>query len=142
MSPRFDQFNAVIAAWKRRDIAAVLAAMTDDIVWHTAVAAAPPLVGKAAAGEFLQKFSTTIAEVRWRLFDHAETLNTLFVEGVDEFDSTAGVTVVAPYAGVIDFRGALISGWRDYLDFGTMNAIRKGGAVPPHVAQLIDRIAL
>ncbi|TFU05940.1 nuclear transport factor 2 family protein [Polymorphobacter arshaanensis] len=136
---RYEQFSAVIEAWKRRDIEAVLDAMDDDIVWHYAAAVAPPARGKAKARAFLERFSATIATIRWRIFAHAETADTLFVEGVDEYDNVSGVTVLAPYAGVIDFKGDKIIGWRDYVDHSVIAASEAGNAPSKQVTELISR---
>ena len=142
---RYEQFKAVIDLWSRKDAPAVLAAMTDDIVWHMAATAKPPLVGKAAAAKFLEVFGANISgkpgAVRWRIIHHAETADRLFVEGVDEYDDVSGRTVTAPYAGVIEFRGDKISGWRDYVDYGTIDRQRSGEALAPHVRALADRPA-
>ena len=80
MTKRIDQFLTIIEAWKRRDIEAVLAMMSDDIVWHFAAGAEPALVGKAAARRFLTRFAADLAEVRWRIFHSAESGDRLFVE--------------------------------------------------------------
>ena len=138
---RIEQFQAVIDGWKRKDVEFVLGRMTDDVVWHYAAAIAPPARGKAEARAFISRFGREIGEVRWRIFAHAETADRLFVEGVDEYTTTAGVDVAAPYAGVIEFRGPLISGWRDYVDRGTIDAMKAGGAYPAHVRELIGRPA-
>jgi limonene-1,2-epoxide hydrolase len=139
---RIDLFLALIDAWKRQDIEDVLARMDDDIVWHFAVGAEPPLKGKASARKFLLRFGADIAEVRWRVFDHAESGDRLFVEGVDEFTTRGGPTVVAPYAGVIRFRGDLILDWRDYVDVGVITAQRGGSEPTAHVLALADRTAV
>jgi len=136
---RMAQFQTVIDAWTRKDVEAVIAAMTDDIVWHYAAAIAPPARGKAEARAFIERFGKGIAMVRWRIFAHAETADRLFLEGVDEYTTIDGVDVAAPYAGVIEFRGDLISGWRDYIDRGTIEAMKAGGAYPPQVVELIAR---
>ena len=136
---RIDLFLALIAAWKRRDIDDVLSRLDDRIVWHFAAGAEPPLVGKASARKFLTRFGADIAEVRWRIFDHAESGDRLFVEGVDEFTTTAGLTILAPYAGVIRFSGDLFSDWRDYVDVGVMEAQKAGGPASAWVMALIDR---
>lgn len=138
---RFQQFQAVIDAWKRKDVAFVLDAMADDIVWHYAAAIAPPARGKAEARAFIDRFGATIGEVRWRIFHHAEDGDRLFVEGVDEYSTTDGRSVAAPYAGVIEFRGDKITGWRDYVDRGVIDAMKAGGAYPPQVVELISRPA-
>ena len=141
-SRRIDQFLALIEAWKRKDIDDVLSRMDDEVVWHFAVGAEPPLKGKAAARKFLVRFGADIAEVRWRVFDHAESGDRLFVEGVDEFRTNAGHLVAAPYAGVLTFRGELICDWRDYVDVGVMDAQRGGEGRSAWVAEMIERPAL
>jgi limonene-1,2-epoxide hydrolase len=138
---RFRQFQAVIDAWKAKDVEGVLAKLSDDVVWHFAAAIAPPARGKAEARAFIDRFGANIGEVRWRIFHHAETADRLFVEGVDEYSTRDGRSVAAPYAGVIEFRGDLISGWRDYVDRGTIDAMKAGGAYPPQVVELIGRPA-
>ncbi|MES2290364.1 MAG: nuclear transport factor 2 family protein [Pseudomonadota bacterium] len=141
MNKRFKQFSAVIDAWKRKDKDFIINSMTDDIVWHFAAAIAPPARGKAECRAFIDKFGAGIGAVRWRIFEHAETADRLFVEGVDEYDSTDGHTIKAPYAGVIEFRGDLISGWRDYVDRGVIDAQKRGEAASAQVNELTARPA-
>ena len=141
MARRIDIMLALIEAWKAGDIDAVLSHLDDDIVWHFAVAAEPPLVGKAKARRFLERFAASLTDVRWRIFAHLEAGDRLFVEGVDEFTTTEGRVVATPYAGVLDFRGDLIVGWRDYVDVGVMTAQRGGAAISDQVRALIDRPA-
>jgi limonene-1,2-epoxide hydrolase len=142
MTRRIDQFLSIIDAWKRKDIEAVLATMSDDIVWHFAAGAEPALVGKAQARKFLTRFAADLVEVRWRIFHSAESGDRLFVEGVDEFVTLKGAVVTAPYAGVIEFRGDLVCGWRDYVDVGVIAAQRRGEAASKQVKELADRRAL
>lgn len=142
---RYEQFKAVIEAWGRKDADFVLSKMADDVVWHMAATAKPPAVGKAAAAAFLKGFGTNISDkpgsVRWRIIHHAETADRLFVEGVDEYDDVAGRTITAPYMGVIEFRGDLIVGWRDYVDYGTISAQVKGEPMRDDVKALATRPA-
>ena len=67
--------------------------------------------------------------------------NRLFVEGVDEYTTKDGVVVAVPYAGVIEFRGDKISGWRDYVDRGVIDAQKAGGGLSPQVKELVGRPA-
>ncbi len=140
---RYEQFKAVIDAWGRKDATFVLSKMADDIVWHMAATAKPPLNGKAAAAKFLEVFGANISDkpgsVRWRIIHHSETADRLFVEGVDEYDDVAGRTITAPYVGVIEFKGDLITGWRDYVDYGTIDRQRLGEPLPAHVKALAER---
>ncbi len=142
MSRKLDVLKSVIAAWTAGDIDGALAHMHDDIVWHYAAAVAPPARGKAKARKFLEGFKAQITAVRWRLFDHAETGNRLFVEGVDEYVGVDGMVVRAPYAGVLEFDGDLIVGWRDYVDVGVMEAQKAGTPATPWVLALSDRPAI
>ncbi len=139
MTTKMELFQGIIDAWKARDIEAVLARLDDDIVWHYAAAVEPPIRGKAQARKFLTRFGAGIAEVRWRVFDHAERGDRLFVEGVDEYTTTEGRIVAAAYAGVIEFKGDLVVGWRDYVDVGVMAAQMAGGPISDQVRSLIDR---
>lgn len=132
----------LIERWKVKDIDGVLALMDDDIVWHYAAAIAPPVRGKAKARKLLEVLSPQISEVRWRIFDYAEREDRLFVEGVDEYVSTEGRLVSAPYAGVVEIRGARIAGLREYFDLGVVNALKAGEQMPEHVRALIAREAM
>jgi limonene-1,2-epoxide hydrolase len=142
MTSRLQIYLALIEDWKRKDIDAVLARLTDDIVWHYAAAAQPPLKSKRAARKFLENFADILGEVRWRVFDAVEVGDRLFVEGVDEFFTKDDVRVATPYAGVLEFRGDLICGWRDYFDSGVAESMRGGYAALPQVEALIDRPAI
>jgi len=142
MTPRIEILRAIIQAWKAKDVEAVLSHMDEEIVWHFAVAAEPPLRGKAQARKFLQRFGAGMNDIRWRVFDYLESGDRLFVEGVDEFRTDDGHTVMAPYAGVLDFRGDLVLGWRDYVDVGVMAAQRGGAPVTDQVKSLVDRAAV
>ncbi|CAN5801007.1 limonene-1,2-epoxide hydrolase family protein [soil metagenome] len=142
MSAKLEVMKALIAAWSKGDVDGALAHMHEDIVCHYAASVAPPLKGKIKARKFLENFKSQISEVRWRLFDYAENGDRLFVEGVDEYLSKDGGLVAAPYAGVIEFSGDLIIGWRDYVDMGVMEAQKAGHPRSAWVDALIDRVAL
>ena len=49
--------------------------------------------------------------------------------------------IAAPYAGVIEFCGDKISGWRDYVDRGTIDRQKAGEGWPEHVRELVGRPA-
>ncbi|WP_347340385.1 nuclear transport factor 2 family protein [Phenylobacterium glaciei] len=142
MSTKLEVMKALIAAWSKGDVDGALAHMHEEIVWHYAASVAPPLKGKIKARKFLENFKSQISEVRWRIFDYAENGDRLFVEGVDEYLSKDGGLVAAPYAGVIEFKGDLIIGWRDYVDMGVMESQKAGNPRSAWVDALIDRVAL
>ncbi len=129
----------LIGAWKAKDIDGVLSFLHDDIVWHYAAAIAPPLKGKAKARKFLEGMAPQIREVSWRIFDSAEHGDRLFVEGADEYTSTEGYLVSAPYAGVAEFRDGKIFALREYFDLGVVTAQKAGEPAKEHVRALIAR---
>ncbi|MDP3852293.1 nuclear transport factor 2 family protein [Phenylobacterium sp.] len=129
----------VIEAWQAKDIDRVLSFMAEDIVWHYAAAAAPPVRGKASARKLLERFQADMHGIQWRIFAHAETGDRLFVEGVDDYRTTEGHRVATPYAGVLDFRGDLIVGWRDYVDLGVAAQQKAGEPLSRQVDELLDR---
>jgi hypothetical protein len=132
----------LINAWKAKDIDGVLAFMHDDIVWHYAAVIAPPLKGKAKARKLLEGMAPQLRDVTWRIFDHAEKGDRLFVEGVDEYVSAEGRLVSAPYAGVVEFRDGKIIGLREYFDMGAVNAQKAGEPMKEHVRAMIAREAV
>jgi limonene-1,2-epoxide hydrolase len=139
MSRLYPVLLAVIAAWKTQDVEGVLSHVTDDIVWQNSGGYAPAIQGKAAMREALSKMAPIIAESHWRIFDYAESETRLFMEGVDEFKTKDGHRVAIPYAGVLVFRGGLISEWREYFD-GRLSALMKSSAgVPASVDALLAR---
>lgn len=129
----------VIEAWQAKDIDRVLSHMDDDIVWHYAAAAMPPVRGKAAARKLLDRFHGDMHGIQWRIFAYAEAGDRLFIEGVDDYRTSDGNRVAAPYAGVLEFRGDLIIGWRDYVDLGVIAQQKSGEPLSTQVEGLLDR---
>ena len=139
MARLYDTLLQLIEAWQAKDIDRVLSFMHEDIVWHYAAGAMPPVRGKAKAAKLLTRFQAEMHDIRWRLFDHAESPDRLFIEGVDEYRSAEGRRIAAPYAGVMEFRDGKIIAWRDYVDIGVIAAQKAGEPLTPHVLALIDR---
>lgn len=135
---RHSVFAALVDAWNAGDVDAVLALMTNDVIWHVAAGAFAPIESKAGVAAFLNQLRSDMAETRWRILRHAETADLLFVEGVDAYRRTNGVEVAAPYAAVIEFREDRICAWRDYLDTRRMEKLRAGDESPSHVRALVD----
>jgi len=129
----------VIQAWQAKDIDRVLAFMDDEIVWHYAAPAMPPVRGKAAARKLLTRFQADMHGIEWRIFAYSETGDRLFIEGVDDYRTTDGHRVATPYAGVLEFRGDLIVGWRDYVDLAVLDQQKAGQPLSRQVEGLLDR---
>jgi limonene-1,2-epoxide hydrolase len=137
----FEIYLNVIRAWKTHDAEAVLAHMADDIVWYVYVGQ-PPVVGKAAARETLAKLGPARHAENWRVFHHAVRGERLFVEGVDDFTDATDHRIAVPYAGVVEFKDGLITGWRDYFDAGILDKMKAGGPVPEAIEPLVSRKGL
>jgi limonene-1,2-epoxide hydrolase len=134
-----DAVTGLISDWRRKDIDAVLARVTDDIVWYSHVGT-PPKIGKPAMRAFLEVFGAALSDVKWRIFAHAVSGQQIFLEGVDDFVMVAEKRRVAiPYMGVMTFRGALISEWRDYFDRALFDRLKAGEPAPPEITKLLDR---
>lgn len=141
MSSHFEHVKGLITDWRRKDAAAVLARVTDDIAWHTHVGS-PPVVGKAAMKATLDVLAVQMNDVRWRIFQYAQNGDSMFLEGVDDFVNREGRRVVIPYAGVLVFRGPLIAEWRDYFDRNLFNKLKAGEAAPDYITALGSRAPL
>ena len=128
----------VILAWRRGDIEAALSHVADDVVWHSHVGS-PPLLGKAAMRELMKTLAGSMRDVRWRVVSHAESGDSFFAEGVEEFVTPAGHRVALPYMGIMVFRGRLIAEWRDYFDRALYDRMKSGEATPDYIAALAAR---
>jgi limonene-1,2-epoxide hydrolase len=139
MSRLYATQMAIIEAWHHQDVEGVLVHLTDDIVWHNSSGLNPAIRGKAAMRTTLQAMAKVIKTNKWRLFDHAENGDRIFVEGVDEFWLTTGEHVAIPYAGVLRFRGAQVYEWTEYFDGRISAAMKAGQPMGPELQELISR---
>lgn len=131
--------QAIISAWHNQDVEGVLVHVTDDIVWRNSAGFAPAIRGKAAMRTALQGMAPVIKTNRWRIFDHAESQDRLFMEGVDEFWLKTGEHVAIPYAGSLEFRGLLVHEWREYFDGRISAAMKAGAPMTDEVKEMISR---
>jgi limonene-1,2-epoxide hydrolase len=141
MDPLYQRLQQMIAAWQDQDIEAVLSFLHEDLVWHYAAGAMPPVRGKPMAAKLLGRFTADMHAIKWRIFAHAESGDRLFVEGVDEYTTADGKRIAAPYAGVLEFKDGLIIGWRDYVDIGVIAQQKAGEPITAHVEALLTRPA-
>lgn len=139
MSRHYETLCKVIAAWRQKDVDGVLLHFAEDIVWHFAAPALPPARGKAAAAKLLRRMCADMQDINWRIISYAEKGDTLFVEGVDTFQTNAGLRIALPYAGVLDFRDDLIAAWRDYVDLAVLESQKAGQPTSLEVEALIAR---
>ena len=138
----FEQVTTLINDWRRKDIKAVLSRVTDDIAWHTHVGS-PPVIGKAAMEQVLNTLATQMNDVKWRIFHYAPARRTDLPRGRRRLRQSARVGASCiPYAGVLAFRGALVSEWRDYFDRNLFNKLKAGEPAPDYIDALTARKAL
>lgn len=131
--------DAIITAWHKQDVEGVLVHVTDDIVWRNSAGFAPAIRGKAAMRTALETMAKVIKTNKWRIFDHAENHDRLFMEGVDEFWLTTGEHVAIPYAGSLQFRGLLVSEWREYFDGRISSSMKAGAPLTDELKEMISR---
>ncbi|MDE2466997.1 MAG: nuclear transport factor 2 family protein [Alphaproteobacteria bacterium] len=110
-----DRVLAFIAAWERKDVDAIIAAMTSDAVYHNIPM--PPVQGHEAIRALIAQFLTPAEAVRWAVHAIAETANgTVLTERTDTFQMAGGKIITLPVMGAFEFRDGKISAWRDYFD--------------------------
>ncbi len=136
---KLEHYREVMRRISIGDVTSVLPQFTDDISLYPAIGLVGALEGKQAIEQWLHSIVATHLNTQLKIFHSAETDSTLFVEGVDEFDSPDGQHVILPYAGVYEFRGDKICGWRDYLHGPLLKKALAGEAPKDHILKLNDR---
>ncbi|WP_417493238.1 nuclear transport factor 2 family protein [Maricaulis sp.] len=143
MQTKFEVLQTIIKSWcETQDVEAVIAHLTEDVVWHYSTTAAAPKIGHDGAREFLKAYKLKARRPNWRIFRAAEAGNALFVEGADEFDTVEGGHVAVPYMGIFEFEGQRIKAWRDYFNPGLVAEGERGVSPPDYVRALLDRPVL
>lgn len=129
--------EALIAAWKCKDVQGVLDLLCEDVEYHFLVGERP-LVGKEWVARFLDRFKEHIGDTNdWRIARHAEAGNLLLIEGIDDFVDAEGTHIRYPYMGAFEFRDGLIHRWRDYADRTLIADQRAGKALPDWLVPLV-----
>ncbi|MFK7830047.1 MAG: limonene-1,2-epoxide hydrolase family protein [Congregibacter sp.] len=129
--------EAIIAAWKKKDVDGVLFQLTDDVEYHFLVGERP-LIGKDWVRKFLNKFGDHIgSENHWRIRRSAESGDALLVEGIDDYVDVDGQRICYPYMGIFEFRDGRVCDWRDYADGGMIARQREGGKLPTWLETLV-----
>ena len=129
--------QAIIDAWKLKDIDGVLAQLCDDVEYHFLVGERP-LMGKDWVRRFLTNFAAHIGEENnWHILRSASSDGALLVEGVDDYLSSDGQRVRYPYMGVFEFRDGRVLRWRDYANGNLIAAQRAGESLPDWLEPLV-----
>lgn len=106
---------AFIDHWNRRDIDAIIAALTEDIEYQNLPL--PAMHGRAAVRAFITPNLLRVSRMEFIIHSLAVSRDGLRVltERIDNFHFGERCVSV-PVMGVFEFRGPLIARWRDYTD--------------------------
>ena len=109
-----ERTRAFCAAFDRKDLDAITAAVTEDCVYHNIPMS--PVVGRAAVRESLAGFVNGASRIEWLIHAIAESADgTVLTERTDRFE-IGGKWIAVRVMGTFEFRDGLISAWRDYFD--------------------------
>jgi len=113
-----DTVGALVAAFNRRDRAAVAALLDDDVVCVSIPL--EPAHGKAAAMVLLEPFLAAEA-LDWKILHRAASGRIIFTERRDRFRFAGQDWTEVRAVGVFEIGGnGLIAAWRDYFDLGEL----------------------
>lgn len=101
------------AAWERRDIEAIMALLTDDVVYQNVPG--PTFAGAKAARRFLAPIVRETTAIEFIIYATATTADgrSVLTERLDRLHYPAGVVDI-PIMGIFVVRDGRISEWRDY----------------------------
>lgn len=107
------------AAWHRRDLDAIVAAMDVDIVYWNLPA--PPVLGREAVRAFLVPLIRDTIAIEFELHAVAgsEAGDKVLTERLDRLTFPSGVLEI-PVMGIFELRHGLITAWREYADFASI----------------------
>jgi limonene-1,2-epoxide hydrolase len=106
--------HAFIAAWNRRDLAAIGAALARDCFYHNIPM--EPRRGRAEIVEGLRDLVEGCSEIDWRVHHIAgDGAGVVLTERTDEFMRN-GKRISVRVMGTFELRDGLIAAWRDYFD--------------------------
>jgi limonene-1,2-epoxide hydrolase len=113
--------EAMMAAWKKRDVEGFIATLSDH--WHPTKR---PAIGKDKMRKFLSNYEQGFDQQEWRITHSAEAGEVLFVEGMEVLvDRSTGVKMDNPFVQVFEVRDGLIRRMRDYYDTSQVHAPAK-----------------
>ncbi|WP_428149742.1 nuclear transport factor 2 family protein [Brevundimonas sp.] len=125
MGQNMQVVEAMMAAWKKRDVEGFIATLADDIEYHWHPTKRPA-VGKDKMRKFLSNYEAGFDQQEWRVTHSAENGEVLFVEGMEVLvDRASGVKMNNPFVQVFQVRDGLIYRMRDYYDTSQVHAPAK-----------------
>lgn len=116
--------TALIKANEARDIDAIVAVLTDDIVYENVPMGV--MNGHDEVRAMLGPFAEMAERVEWEVLEQVEQGDTVMNERVDRFWLEGGHTIELRVAGVFRVRDGKVSVWRDYFDLEAFNSQMPG----------------
>jgi limonene-1,2-epoxide hydrolase len=109
--------RAFVDHWNRRDIDAIVAALSEDVVYQNVPL--PEMNGHAQVRAFITPNLRRVTRMHWVVHNLAVTADgtRVFTERTDSFHF-GDRAVHVPVMGIFEFRDDLIRAWRDYADVG------------------------
>ncbi len=130
MGEHMKAVEAMMAAWKKRDVEGFIATLADDIEYHWHPTKRPA-IGKDKMRKFLANYEQGFDQQEWKIRHSAESGNVLFVEGMEVLvDRSTGTRMDNPFVQVFELRDGLITRMRDYYDTSMVHAPAKPEAKP------------
>jgi len=112
--------TALIKANEARDIDAILAVLTDDVVYENVPMSV--MNGHDEVRAMLGPFSEMAERIEWEVLHQVEQGNVVMNERIDRFWLVGGKTVELRVAGVFEIRDGKVAVWRDYFDLAEFNS--------------------
>ena len=130
MGEHMKAVEAMMAAWKKRDVEGFIATLENDIEYHWHPTKRPA-VGKDKMRKFLANYEQGFDQQEWKILHSAEAGNVLFVEGMEVLvDRSTGTRMDNPFVQVFELRDGLITRMRDYYDTSMVHAPARPEAKP------------
>jgi limonene-1,2-epoxide hydrolase len=107
--------HAFVSHWNHRDIDAIVAALSEDVVYQNVPL--PAVHGRASVRSFIAPGLAHASEIAWTIHHFAASGDgqKVFTERTDSFQF-GDQRLDIPVMGIFEFRGSLIAAWRDYAD--------------------------
>jgi limonene-1,2-epoxide hydrolase len=116
--------TALIKANEARDVDALLALLSDDIVYENVPMSV--MKGHEEIRAMLGPFLGSAERVAWEVLEQVETGNVVMNERVDRFWLSGDQKIELRVAGVFKVDGDRVTLWRDYFDLAAFTAQMSG----------------
>ena len=116
--------TALIEANEASDIGALLALLTDDIVYENVPMSV--MNGHDEIRAMLTPFLEGAERVAWEVLEQVESGDTVMNERIDRFWLPGDHRIELRVAGVFKVRDGLVCLWRDYFDLAEFNTQMPG----------------